>query len=1161
MNFKIIFSAINLFCLNFCFSNNIVSVQVFTPPKLGIYDKFEVGIQIQQLVINNPYDPDEIRVVGEFVSPTNQIIKVDAFWYKDFQICNCPSPVVLENCGYTRRQDDPNFLIENTTNHPWRIRFAPKELGEYKYRVILISNNQVIETSQFYGLEVFQSSNKGFIKVSDDDSRRFQFSKGDQFIPIGFNWATFEFQYNFNRRLLYDMEEAIDKLSQNGGNTIRFFLTSGDYGVEWENLGNYNERQNRAFILDKIFEYALSRNIYLILVLHGSFEIRNNTSHYGDITWDSNPYKQLLGINEHPIKFYSNQACIKKYKQRMRYLASRYGYSTNLLAYEQENETDGMHVSFVEGNSFDYQYDNPANVLILKNWMTGNILEIKKNDNNHIHTTSMGFGWSFSRGAPNDAPFYSDQIDFTQEHMYNPALNQIYQKNYFASRAIDLLNKPYMIGEFGNDCRAYPEQSFTNVAPNPYTSGNYFHDVTDVHNVNWGTLFSNAVGPGLYWWSQHMMNACWGGQYRYFKPISAFIQNEDFIKDKLLPYTNTCEGSGPEDDPENHNPVLDDCYEQSYTGLAIEERLKGNRVVTNKDDKVEVFLLKNSIKVLGWVHNKNNYWYNLPHQDNANCKIYPHIDNVETVDNVLITIKDMCEGDYKVEFYSTFPEYDINNDGIKDDGGIIDVFTINTVSTSCGELTFEVPKMTALKWQNEPYAPDYAFKIIKKADRTSWKPILINSKIGELGKLDIESKGNHIVYRGVDNVLHHDYPFGGISNDDNSWAHTTHNNIPGDEDNVFGDITSNSSMEEIYYHGKNNSIQTYFYIGNGNWQHGYVSIEGNANDLVKGNLVYLDPKKVLYHGKDNHLQFWWFNNNSWQHGHLTNNSSQLIEGFLDGIGNDVYYKGLDKKLHRHFWNTLANSWQHEVLSTSLNDSQDVYGTIEAYQDGVYFIGKNNELHRFKKSFNLWTHEVIYENGSPLTLLGGISLTPSGNTLFYVGMDSYIRSFVHSPFNANVVTTKIICPNLLKDELKCSGPITSYSDTKVFYIDQSNKIRAYVFDNACSTSQKVTDHGSLNVSDEDYSYSKSNMGLTNHSKEKNYTIYPTAAEDYIKINFSKLGNYHIILYNLTGIKVLENSSNQESLHYLDINNLESGVFILKIQEADESEFTITKILKI
>src|SRR3989338_8060809 len=87
---------------------------------VGLYEKFELSIDIEA-AYTNPYDPDDIDLSAEFVSPKGKIYKIPAFYYQGYKrsLSNGGGKQVLEEAGAPA----------------WKVRFSPTEIRMWKYRV------------------------------------------------------------------------------------------------------------------------------------------------------------------------------------------------------------------------------------------------------------------------------------------------------------------------------------------------------------------------------------------------------------------------------------------------------------------------------------------------------------------------------------------------------------------------------------------------------------------------------------------------------------------------------------------------------------------------------------------------------------------------------------------------------------------------------------------------------------------------------------------------------------------------------------------------------------------------------------------------------------------------------------------------------------------
>ena len=146
------------------------SVKNFTGSVLQ-YGKIEVGVasfQLNPSPLINPYDPADVSMYALFTDPNGKTYRRDAFWYQPFSRCNtCANNINLTSCEWkdTTENDIPNdpnrYLTPQTTSFPWRVRFAPNEVGTWSYKVIVhsILGNDTSASSTF---SVSSSNHKGF---------------------------------------------------------------------------------------------------------------------------------------------------------------------------------------------------------------------------------------------------------------------------------------------------------------------------------------------------------------------------------------------------------------------------------------------------------------------------------------------------------------------------------------------------------------------------------------------------------------------------------------------------------------------------------------------------------------------------------------------------------------------------------------------------------------------------------------------------------------------------------------------------------------------------------------------------------------------------------------------------------------------------------------
>ncbi len=204
----------------------ISEVNLLTP-LVPRYEKFEAAFQIDTSAtnLNLPYDakpppgilPDEGISVDVLFSPDNwhTTIVQPAFWYQ---------PVLVQT------RDKQNYLLPQ--GEPgWRVRFAPQRAGAWQFRIRAQDKNgttvtpaheafsfHVTEGSGRYdGLRQNPSTRHGFLRVSKNDSRYFEFQDGTPFHGLG---------YNLDTKRIHDVAARLRAWEQNGLNFARVWMSN-----------------------------------------------------------------------------------------------------------------------------------------------------------------------------------------------------------------------------------------------------------------------------------------------------------------------------------------------------------------------------------------------------------------------------------------------------------------------------------------------------------------------------------------------------------------------------------------------------------------------------------------------------------------------------------------------------------------------------------------------------------------------------------------------------------------------------------------------------------------------------------------------------------------------------------------------------------------------
>lgn len=409
------------------------------------YEKLELGIelppslkaQIDSFLTGglgakiNPYLDWEIKVFAEFThSSVSGSYWVDGFYSKEY------TPYMNNNDGnfpipafekYTDAEYNTlgGYIEDTSVIHNFRIRFAPPKTGLWTCKIHIITNNgaTAISSSPF-SFNVIPSANKGYLKVGA--KQRF-FVNGDDtpFYPIGGSapWPEtnhsvdpvfavysdsfvqvqnitkiFAERYRVVQTLprVYDKyRERLVSMASNGANMIRTIMSPHATDIEWERLGDYSKNLINAQEMDKILETAEDNGFYLLWNLQIHFVYAFGSQAFGDSwAWDAIHgndipfcYNDLIGTGD-PTDFLTHTLAKKYYKQRLRYIMARWGYSTNIGLFELFSEHDAISP---QGTTLSTFYRTGNNHQLFTNWAKEMGSYIKTHYNGDVHMLTNSY--------------------------------------------------------------------------------------------------------------------------------------------------------------------------------------------------------------------------------------------------------------------------------------------------------------------------------------------------------------------------------------------------------------------------------------------------------------------------------------------------------------------------------------------------------------------------------------------------------------------------------------------------------------------------------------------------------------------------------------------------------------------------------------------------
>ena len=1228
--------------------DNITKITNYAIP---MYHKFEVGFNLVNSRYNNPYNPDEIDAKTIFYSPSGKEYIIDGFYYIPFQ-----------------RIDDPNIVNQGTwqasrTLTPWRCRFAPNEVGEWTYKIAIIEDRKNNTDTIYSGLSTFfctVSNNNGYLELAPNN-RYFQFSDGTSFFGIAqdarasyFNtidrglgdnpppmqdpkylippnglpnnisgYKSADDYYYYQHYLWY--EKIINDFAENGGNYIRVWMEPLSFEIEWEHLNNYDGRQKRAHDLDLIFEHAALKKVFIHLVLYNEKHLDFADCQSEIMCWDDNPYYLELNLGGplDLINFFSNDTAKENFKYRLRYIQARWGYSTALGSYSIINEPEFIGrnsygtttVNWADGSIFSFQdpdrlsenyYNNSP---LINQWINemANYLHTKHPQ----HLTSVDYGYDFSGDAN-----YDSSIDFTNTHLYTSDEIAQHQRNYVMQHHIDIYDKPSGITEY----------SPTECVPNDLSGFS-----THVHNEIWASSFSGSFSTGFFYYGEYKYNCptyCQGPIM--YAPLASFLDGEDYNSNLDFYYKpignvkqlfnnenqkfnaatgGILDGSTP--------PLLESNspnkygFAGTYLGTTLDQKYLVDGVTTS-DDKISVFALQKSDRIIGWVHNREHYAYNVRNQavQTVGCEDYnnPDISSNSNypLDNDLMpilysnmTINNLtCDGIYQIDWYNTYGN-----------GGISNIYSSSTLNSASGQLTIPLPNLEkgVILNSNQDVleAPDYGFKISLLTPTSVWNHENHNKitcgeitvgdnelfyydcsgKVSRLywshGKWEHEqisgSTNYEEVKQGTKIIIGNYNQIFYINKDgwvaqyyyDNGWNHAfLTSNWNNGERVLDGTNLSITSDNQIFYTNIDNWIAQYYY--NNGWNHTFLTSNWDSNEkiLASTEIVIGSNNQIFYINKDRWIAQYYYDN-GWNHAFLTSNwknSERALDATNLSITSDnqIFYTNIGNWIAQYYYD---NGWNHAFLTSNWDNNEKILASTEI------IIGDNNQIFYINK--DRWIAQYYYDNGwnhafltsnwnNDERVLDGTNLSiTSNNQIFYTNMDNWISHYYfNSGWNHDFLTST------WNNNEKSSSRLEVGNNDKVFFVNKnSSQIQHYWWGSICNNisdyNLRPLDKKHTHYLEEKQHYIKSTTATQQkhtNTNIKSIKVYPNPATDLINIDFqSTFREIEVNITDVTGRNVLSIKKYNKSHINLDIAHLPKGLYIAHIKY-DNQVSKLSKFVK-
>ncbi len=438
--------------------------------RVNQYQKAEWQIELKSSWIN-PYDFSEIALDMVLTSPSGKKLTLPCYYESG----------------------------ESGEESVWKARFTPRETGEYKYQFEMKKKGKVVCTNPEALFKVDASKAKGFL--NPNDMWTFRYDNGELFRGIGENicWESrdeddskYFKSLHEDKRFNYDY--MLKKLAACDGNFFRVWMIYWNLPVDWKTVKNNARYQNSDSPYN---ESGMKRMDWLVhlcdsLGIHMMLALESHAGYMGD-GWNMSSYNVANGGPARiPLEFFTLSEARSQYKNKLRLMVARYGYSPAIAAWEFFNEIDN---AMYQGKPEERIPDE-----VITGWHNEMSTFLKEIDPyQHMVTTSI---------SHRDVAGMNDlkNIDINQKHIYKntaaiPETIHSYTQKH---------NKPYIIGESGYE----------------WDWSKNFNDFADDMDGDfkrglWLGLFSPTPVLPMSWWWEFFENR---GMMSYFRQVSEVNQ-------------------------------------------------------------------------------------------------------------------------------------------------------------------------------------------------------------------------------------------------------------------------------------------------------------------------------------------------------------------------------------------------------------------------------------------------------------------------------------------------------------------------------------------------------------------------------------------------------------------------------------------------------------
>ena len=359
------------------------------------------------------------------------------------------------------------------------------------------------------------------IKISSVYPKYFETATGEAWIPIMTNYLPFSVDRDNedDTAEFILVEDYFKKFSENGGNSMRIWISTAFLEIEDEEEGKYNPLKFER--IDKLLALAEKYDIKIKFTLHHIRSIVANLERGAG--WSNS--KALATKFENINEYVSTPKGINSYLNRARALAEKYKDNTQIFAWELWNEMDA-----VPGDSWSA--------------FTKDVLDsVKAIFPNHLVVQTLGSLHSYIAEESYKTFFSYNNNEFASIHRYLELGDDWGQYSFIKGDVDTLVYSAMRFAQNYIKDRPIVMNEIGAVEPNhagPFKLYKVDTEGVLMHDMVFAPFFCGSAGSGAMWhWDSYVYaNNLWF----HFKRFKNAIDGIDPIKEKFENFTFETDG-------------------------------------------------------------------------------------------------------------------------------------------------------------------------------------------------------------------------------------------------------------------------------------------------------------------------------------------------------------------------------------------------------------------------------------------------------------------------------------------------------------------------------------------------------------------------------------------------------------------------------------------